>query len=77
VSAELLILAFFAFVGVILLKILAGGEEEYSPYIAPMPPPSFPYYTVPRPKKVKKKVIIMPEKVVREYRYRKRRRKIV
>jgi len=81
---ELIILAVFAIVGVVLLKFLVGMGEPSgrlppppSPYMGAPSMPSYGYYNPPptprQPRVIKRKVIIMPEKTVRRHTKRKRR----
>ena len=84
-AAELLILAFFAIIGVFLFKLLMGNpQNQMPPEIIQMPPTQQPYNPYggqsPYPPKQgyyappKKRVIILPESVIKKR--RKRRRKI-
>ncbi|HDR53668.1 MAG TPA: hypothetical protein ENN60_03300 [archaeon] len=97
-SIELIIMGFFALLGVLLLKLLTGGGRDapepppgmpfpppeggpspYSPDFVPMP--MFGYYQVPPPpptgpRIIKKKVLIMPERIIRKATHRKRRLRV-
>ena len=81
---ELIILGVFALIGVVLLRFLTGiGTQQQ------LPPPPSPYTSQPampygfyappamsqQPKVIKRKIIIMPEKIVRTRTTRKRRLK--
>lgn len=81
---ELIILGVFALIGVVLLRFLTGiGSSQQ------IPPPASPYTSRPampygfyapptipqQPKIIKRKIIIMPEKIIRARTTRKRRLK--